>query len=281
MSEISGKNIFVPRNPDRKNDLKKPYLDKGYKPEEIHVGNLMPNGEADREELRKIKVVIGNVYLWGYSFPTGKIDLNIEIVTNDFVIYPGKGLKTLEGCPKHVGGLYQVRGSEVINLKGTPEHIYGTLYVADGLTSIEGCPKVIDGDLNLLGNGNLKSLEGIGKVGGRVIANRNTSKVGMKKKIKITEEQLRAVLKSRVNEMYDDPSIKISYENEISDTIGQAIDSLIASHGILNKVVDFDLDDQRNKEVLEAMNEIYTIVDKLQKVSPEAKPTQMAFKPKQ
>ena len=76
-------------------------------------------------------------------------------------------LTSLEGCPKKVKSVY-ADNNKLRTLVGLPDELDNLSVRGNKLKSLEGCPKVIKGNLNIMNNPGLKSLEGIGKVKGKL-----------------------------------------------------------------------------------------------------------------
>lgn len=77
--------------------------------------------------------------------------------------------KTLKGCPKKVAKDFIILSNEIKNLEGAPEYVGGKFHVAfcTGLTSLKGSPKEVVGNFEAFGCYNLNSIEGAPKeVGG-------------------------------------------------------------------------------------------------------------------
>lgn len=63
------------------------------------------------------------------------------------------GLKTLEGSPITVGGDFIISENDLIDLKGAPEEVMGSvdIHKNSSLTSLEGIPKRIGSDISVWG----------------------------------------------------------------------------------------------------------------------------------
>ena len=70
-------------------------------------------------------------------------------------------LETLIGCPKKVGGCFDVRSNRLHTLEGAPETV-GGYFCASGnsLDDLKGSPKYVGGNFDVSDNG-LKTLEGL------------------------------------------------------------------------------------------------------------------------
>ena len=121
-------------------------------------------------------------------------------------------LTSLEGAPKEVGGSFNCYGNQLTSLKGAPKEVGGSFYCAyNQLTSLEGAPKkVLDwfdcshnklislegapkevGDFfDCRNNSNLKSLDGIGEVYGKIYSNIKSKKDTKPKKKSPTQSNL-------------------------------------------------------------------------------------------
>ena len=109
-------------------------------------------------------------------------DILINFISEDkdgFIINFGKitghldcynlGLKSLKGAPTEVGGYFDCHNNRLTSLKGAPQKVGRKFVCSDNqLTSLEGAPQEVDGDFDCSYNPNLHSLEGIGKVIGRI-----------------------------------------------------------------------------------------------------------------
>lgn len=68
-------------------------------------------------------------------------------------------LKSLKGCPKHVGGDFNCMHCELMSLEGCPEYVGGCFGVAfNHLTSLKGCPNDV-GKSFICSHNDLSSLE--------------------------------------------------------------------------------------------------------------------------
>lgn len=93
-------------------------------------------------------------------------------------------LTSLEGCPKVIRGYFSCKGNKLSNLKYGPEKVGGLFDCSNNqLTSLEGCPKMIGGNFNCGKNIKLKSLEGIGKVKGKIIPESMAGEMAVSKKV--------------------------------------------------------------------------------------------------
>ena len=113
-------------------------------------------------------------------------------VSGHFICSNNK-LTSLEGAPQTVGGSFDCGGNRLSSLKGAPQEVGGSFYCDDNhLTSLKGAPQIVGESFNcswnsltslkgapqLVGwgfdcrsNPNLNSLEGIGKVKGKIYKN--------------------------------------------------------------------------------------------------------------
>lgn len=131
-----------------------------------------------------------------------KLDCTIEKVNGEFNI-SRTDIENLEGCPEYVGGDFDCSdNTKLTNLIGSPEYVGGNYICSDtSITSLEGSPEYVPGDFdcskcigltNLNGSpeevrGNficsnctmLRNMEGIGKVGGKVICKNMKSLVSL------------------------------------------------------------------------------------------------------
>lgn len=80
-------------------------------------------------------------------------------------------LITLEGAPKKVGRDFYCNANRLVSLIGAPEEV-GSLFFccSNKLTSLKGAPKIVGDDFWCVDNPKLHSLEGIGKVKRRIVA---------------------------------------------------------------------------------------------------------------
>ena len=91
---------------------------------------------------------------------------------------------SLEGVPETIKGYFSCKGNKLTNLKGAPEKVGGKFDCSDNkLESLEGAPKTIGGDFNCGRNTKLESLEGIGKVKGKIIPESMTKGMSLDKKV--------------------------------------------------------------------------------------------------
>lgn len=72
-------------------------------------------------------------------------------------------LETLRGCPRIVCGTFHASNTNIINLEGGPQTVYGDalLSINKRLESLKGTMQVVGGEFNISGDVKLKSLEGI------------------------------------------------------------------------------------------------------------------------
>ncbi len=132
--------LFVPRNLDsRYDDIKRPYVEKGYKSEEIYIGDI--NIESKEELLNnKYKVVIG-----------------------DFSCSYNK-LESLKGCPELVIGFFDCAYCSLTTLKYGPNIVKNGFYCFNNkLTSLEYCPKEVGGIFNCIFNDKKFTIEEVRK----------------------------------------------------------------------------------------------------------------------
>lgn len=89
--------------------------------------------------------VDGDVSLSNYVLD--KMPLKFNKVTGHFII-AFLGVKTLEGCPEHVGGDFLISLNNIKNLKGCPKRIDGKFDCSNNnfLTSLEDGPEHVGGD---------------------------------------------------------------------------------------------------------------------------------------
>ena len=91
-----------------------------------------------------------------------------SIVKGDFYCNDNK-LRSLEGAPQKVGGNFDCAGNELTSLKGAPQEVGGNFYCDNNqLTSLQGAPQKVGGNFYCGNNPDLKSLDGIGNVKGRI-----------------------------------------------------------------------------------------------------------------
>ncbi len=144
-SILAESNLFIPRNLNsRYDDIKRPFIDRGYKSEEIYVGDI--DIESKTQLLNnKYKVVIG-------SFDCGSLDIDSlkgcpKIVTRTFNCSFNNKLLNLEYGPIEVLGTYACANNQLTSLKGAPKKIGGSFSCYNNnLISLEGCPKEVNGD---------------------------------------------------------------------------------------------------------------------------------------
>jgi len=161
-SFIKESSMFIPRNVEsRMDDLKKQYTDKGYKLEDIFIGDIVIKS---KEELlnNKYKVVIGEFHC--YEIKLTSLKGCPEIVNGQFSC-ADNNLTSLEFGPKEVTGYYQCEYNSITSLIGCPEIIGGNFYCDyNRLTTLEGCPKKVGGSFHIGYNGKNFSKEEIKEV---------------------------------------------------------------------------------------------------------------------
>ena len=81
-------------------------------------------------------------------------------------------LETLKGAPKRVGGNFSCSYCpKLTSLKGAPKEVGGNFYCYQcPITSLKGAPKEVGGNFHCYSCPNLHSLDGIGKVKGKIIS---------------------------------------------------------------------------------------------------------------
>lgn len=112
------------------------------------------DGDVDlsNQQLEEIPVIFGKV--------TGYFNVAIN------------NLKSLEGCPYYVGRWFSCSVNELENLKGSPEEVGGSFFCNNNkLKSLEGMPLEIGGGFECLGNQNLKRLDSISNIEGKIRCN--------------------------------------------------------------------------------------------------------------
>lgn len=92
-------------------------------------------------------------------------------------------LTSLRGCPKEVGDTLYCANNKLTSLRGCAEKAYSIDISNNKLTSLEGCPKMVGGNFNCGKNSKLKSLEGIGKVKGKIIPESMAGEIAVSKKV--------------------------------------------------------------------------------------------------
>lgn len=91
-------------------------------------------------------------------------------VGGDFICSRSQ-LSSLKSAPREVGGDFQCSGSRLKTLIGGPREIGGSFYCdSNQLTSLSGAPREIGRNLHCNSNPQLKSLDGIGQVHGKIIS---------------------------------------------------------------------------------------------------------------
>ena len=91
-----------------------------------------------------------------------------QIVGDGFFCFENQ-LTSLEGAPQTVGGNFSCFGNQLTSLEGAPQTVGGDFYCNDNqLTSLEGAPREVGEYFNCSNNPNLHSLDGIGKVTGKI-----------------------------------------------------------------------------------------------------------------
>ena len=101
-----------------------------------------------------------------------KIPFRFGIVTGNFHIN-GNKLKSLEGCPKEVGGFFDCGYNQLKDLIGGPQKVEGDYYcINNQLTSLEGCAGDIGLSIHCRYN-NLDLLDCSSVINGDVFCNGN------------------------------------------------------------------------------------------------------------
>ena len=91
-----------------------------------------------------------------------------QIVGRGFYCSKNK-LTSLEGSPEKIVGYFDCSNNCLTSLEGAPQTVGGNFYCRDNkLTSLKGAPQEIGEDFYCSRNPDLHSLEGIGKVKGRI-----------------------------------------------------------------------------------------------------------------
>lgn len=160
MSNLKGKDIFVPRNLEsRFDDLKKVYIQKGYKPEEIFLEKDLEH----IEQLKDVKIFIGNLDL--SSLLLHKLPFDLHEVTGTFSCSSNR-LKSLIGSPKKVGETFNCAYNDLTYLNGGPEWV-GEDYICsfNNLKNLLGISKYVGGGVYCTENPRLNSLDGLIKFG--------------------------------------------------------------------------------------------------------------------
>jgi len=90
---------------------------------------------------------------------TDLLGIKFQTAYKDFLI-SNNSLKTLEGCPKYVGGRFVCSDNELESLEGGPIRVEGSYYCSrNNLKTLNGCAQKIEGSFDCSGN-ELESLEG-------------------------------------------------------------------------------------------------------------------------
>lgn len=191
-----GKDIFVPRNNTRFDDLKQEWIKKGYKDEEIHIGNVRSvfYRKIDPIIENTIKVILGDVNIMDSSLT--KLPFKVlEIVTGNFNCSENK-LEKLDGAPKWVGGYFDCAYNDLISLDYVPQ------YIGDWFD----CTMNSDLDLD-------RELEKLGHVGTKINSDLDRGLEGeMDESVKAKD-----IFVPRNQERFDDlkaPFIKMGYKPE-------------------------------------------------------------------
>lgn len=91
-----------------------------------------------------------------------------EKVGHSFSCYHNQ-LTSLKGSPRIVSYNFDCGFNNLVTLEGAPEEVgYDFSCMINDLNSLEGAPKVVGGNFKCSRNPKLKSLTGIGKVGGKI-----------------------------------------------------------------------------------------------------------------
>jgi len=153
---IKESSLFIPRNVDsRFEDLKKPYIDKGYKSEEIYIGDVVIK-HKDELVNYKYKVIIGDFNCSANEL-TSLEGCPIEV--NYFSCY-GNKLTNLKGGPQIVNADFYCSMNSLTSLEGGPIIVKGLFECAKNLlTSLKGCPKEVGGDFDCGYNSKKFSIE--------------------------------------------------------------------------------------------------------------------------
>ena len=113
-------------------------------------------------------------------------------------------LTSLEGTPKEVGGYFDCSYNELTSLEGAPEKVGGYFNCYDNkLTSLEGAPKEVRGSFDCSYNPDLKSLDGIGKVKGKIYADIKSKKKRSSQLNLSTLEEIKDYMEENNLEEYD------------------------------------------------------------------------------
>lgn len=251
VNEVTGKDIFVPRNPDRFQDLKKPWIDKGYKSEEIHYGDI--GAEDENEELllnsSNLKIVIGTVDLANNDDGIERFNFDLDEVTGSFWCNDNP-LISLKGSPKKVGGNFNCHGCNLKTLEGGPEYVDKTFACYDNpLISLKGAPKYVGNDFSCEMT-NIKSLDGIGKVDGKIYSDVEEEIIENKLNAKDifvprNPERQDDVKKPWLDKGYKREQIFVGEPEDPKQLIGikVVIGNVNAEYGEFNGVLPFDLDE--------------------------------------
>lgn len=86
-------------------------------------------------------------------------------VGGDFICQDNP-ITSLKGSPRKIKGTFNCGLTKITDLRGGPVEVYGNFRTNDcELTSLDGLPKIIKDELDVRGNSDLNSIEGIEKIG--------------------------------------------------------------------------------------------------------------------
>ena len=138
-----------------------------YAPKE--VGDKFNCSHNNLTSLKGAPKKVGDFYC-GFNNLTS-LEYAPKEVKGDFYCYTNK-LITLKGCPKKVGDNFECSYNNLTSLKDGPEKVGGDFDCSNNdLTTLEYAPKEVGIDFDCKNNRKLKSLEGIGKVKGKIFTN--------------------------------------------------------------------------------------------------------------
>lgn len=97
-------------------------------------------------------------------------DIEGEVYEGNLFIV-GEKFTSLKGCPKEVRGNFECMQNKLTSLKGCSSIVRGNFDCCfNFITSLKGGPKEVGGNFDCRNNSKLKSLDGIGKVKGKILS---------------------------------------------------------------------------------------------------------------
>ena len=181
-----------------------------------------------------------------------------EKVGGDFNCRLNK-LTSLEGAPKVVGWSFDCSNNKLTSLEGVPKEVGGSLYCySNRLTSLEGAPKEVGEYFDCRNNLNLKSLDGIGKVKGKIISDLKPKKKSPTQSNLSTLDEIKDYMEENNLEEYDltydgikftfyleDDDLDYSFESDFvdgsKDELSYKVDSLDDLSDIVPEIFEYEV----------------------------------------